>query len=244
MHDIDEYLGLSEDPELAFVEHEKMLRYQLWKEISNSDSLSYDRDQKIQYCSKLIAFHDAHAFKFLNRPMLSRKSDEFDEIFDQFSDDVVYWTTQIKVRQAQRLRPISTILSLTPDIRAQIHSYINKIREAVEPIELTPDKRDSIFRKINLLAAEIDCDRSKAEAIMALSLEFASTGGRAAKELEPAKKIIDSITNLFGKAKELTDKALKLPPPTPRKQIEGPREQTPSSSEKRSIDLLDDEIPF
>ena len=132
---------------------------------------------------KLMAFHDAHGLSILNRPSLNCKTGTFDSVFDIFTDEVTYWTTQIAVRHAHRLRPIQTILRMTPDVRQQLHSYINRIRETITSIELQPNKKEALLGKLNALADEIDRDRTKAEAWTAFVLEIAGAGGQAAKEL-------------------------------------------------------------
>jgi hypothetical protein len=45
-----------------------------------------------------------------------------------------------------------------------------------------------------------------------LVIGFAHIGGEVAKELEPARKLINSIARLLGRAKEFEDSAPKLPP--------------------------------
>jgi hypothetical protein len=232
-----DFLSLPEDPELAFVEYEHRLREAMWRAIRDSQSVAYDNDRKVDYVTKIMAFHDAYNFSFLIRPNIDRTYDHFANVFDKFMDEVNYWTTQIQIRHAQRLRPISTILQFTPEIRQQLHSYISRIRETVTPITLPAQKKEAIFGKLNALANEIDCDRTKAEALTALVLEVASVGGQAAKELKPVRELADSIANLFAKAKDLGER-LGLPAPSTPKRIEGPK-QSPKPAE-----LLDDEIPF
>jgi Rad3-related DNA helicase len=215
----------------------------MWVSIRDSESIRYDQDQKIQYVSRLMAFHDAHDMGVLITPELVRGSDNFNDSFDNFLDKVVYWTTQIEIRHAQRLRPISTILKLTPEIRRQLHSYISKIRETISPMNLAEKKKEAILGKLTALADEIDRDRTKAEAWTAFTLEIAGVGGEAAKELKPVKELADAIANLLGKAKELAGDVLGLPSPTTRKRIEGPKKQLspPETATKRPED---DEPPF
>lgn len=244
MSEIDSYLDLPEDPELAFVEYEKQIRKEMWDNIKDDHvDYSYIQDQKVHYCTKVMAFHDAHNFGFLKKPVLYRKDIDFDANFDMFMDEVNYWTTQIAIRHAQRLRPIQTILRLTPEIRQQLHSYINRIRETIAPIELPSNKKDALLSKLNALADEIDRDRTKTEAWTAFVLEIAGAGGQAARELKPVKDLADAIGSLLGKAKEMADR-LGLPSPAPRKRIEGPRDRLPPPQPEKMPDELDDDIPF
>ncbi len=234
---LDEYINLPEDPELAFVEYENRLRNDMNAQIAHDNSNIYEA--KRYYALQVMAFHDAWSFSFLMRPELVGVWNNFDEIFDSFQNEVLYWTTQIKIRHAHRLRAISTILCLTPDIRQQLHHYITKIRETLTPIELPENKKEVLFAKLNALADEIDRDRTKTEAWTAFTLELISVGGKAAKVLQPVKEFSDSIGNLLGKAKELSDR-LGIPSPQTPKRLEAAKKQLP----KPEPLPLDDEIPF
>ncbi|MFZ1426327.1 MAG: hypothetical protein WAS21_06120 [Geminicoccaceae bacterium] len=245
MSDVDEYLELSEDPEMAFVEYEGRRRKELFSNISDipTDNYGYIRDEKAFYVAKIIGFHDAHDFSFLNDPNLRTADDDFDNKFDAFLMSITKITTQLGVRHARRLKPISITLTLTEDIRRQLHSYINKMREVLSPINLPARKKEDLFKKINLLADEIDRDRTKGEAYTALVIEIASVAGNAAQEMEPVRRISDSIGNLFGKAKNLADSILGLPGPSQPKRIEAPKKQLPAPKAAPLDDGLDD-VPF
>lgn len=137
-------------------------------------------------------------------------------------------------------------MCLNEEIRRQIHGYISKIREVIEPIDLKPAKRDALFAKLNALASEVDSDRTKTEAWGAFVLEVAGVGGKAARELTPVREMIDSIGNLIGKAREMMAEGLGLPSPGERKKLEPPCRQLPRpEAEKKPLaDDLDDDIPF
>jgi hypothetical protein len=159
---------------------------------------------------------------------------------------ITYWSTQIQVRHTQRLRPISTVLSLTPEMKKQIHHFINRIRAIVEPVDLPAAKKEAIWTKLNALADEVDRDRTKTEAMTALALEIAGATGEAAKRLAPVKEILDAITNLFAKAKEMTE-FRRLPSPSGRKRLEAPRKQLPGpqpDKDSQTTGDMDDDIPF
>jgi hypothetical protein len=125
---------------------------------------------------------------------------------------------------------------------------LERIKNIVDGVEVSQRKKEALYSKINALADEIDRDRTRFDAAMALVLEVASTGGEAAEKLEPVRKWIDSIARLLGRAKEEEDAAAQgLPAPEERKQIEPPRR---SSAEKGKsacsddFDDLDEDIPF
>jgi hypothetical protein len=63
--------------------------------------------------------------------------------------------------------------------------------------------------------------------------------------LEPARKWIDSISRLLGRAKEAEETANpSLPAPEERKRIEPPRRHESGRKAPSIADELDDEIPF
>jgi hypothetical protein len=239
--DIEEYISLPEDPELAFVEFERSERALLNSEISPQGvAYAYVQDQKCYYISRIMAFHDAHEFRFPSEPPLIRGDNEFDDNFSRFLDQVTRVTTEISIRHSRRLKPIHKILQLTDDMKRQIHFYIQNIREIVHATSLPDLKKEAIFSKINSLSDEIDRDRTKAEALTALTLEIASGVGSAAKDLEPAKKLLDSIGNIMAKAKDLAEQ-LGLPSPKLKPRLEPPKKQLPAPSNEGE---LDDDIPF
>jgi hypothetical protein len=125
-------------------------------------------------------------------------------------------------------------------MRRQIQSHIGNIRDIVQSTALPDLKKEAIFSKINALSDEIDRDRTKAEALTALALEIASGVGSATKELEPAKKLLDSIGNVMAKAKDLAER-LGLPSPKSNPRLEPPMKKLPPPSNE---DELDDDIPF
>ena len=244
MGSFDELLSLPEDPEMQFVEYEALRRAELRESLKGDLEIPVWKDIYIEYIQKVMAFHDAMGFDFLERPKIDRKSPHFDTVLDQFMDRVTYHSEKIKVNHSRRLRGISTVLCLNNDIKNKIHQYIQNIREAVQPVELKPAKKEAIFAKLDALAFEIDSDRTKAEALTALTLEIAGAGGQAAKKLEPVRKSIDSIANLFAKAKELGEQ-FGLPRPTIPKRIEPPRRQIAKQPEKDEAGFAsEDEIPF
>lgn len=236
--DIHDYEDLPEDSELAFATREAALREELWEAINENSTYSYDVDRKLNYLSKVMAFHDAHDLNLIVKPEISRGSNDFDFVFDRFLDDMNYLSERIKVADARRKRAIATVISLDGATKKQIHHLIGKIRETLEPIELPVKKKESIFSKLNALAYEVDCERTKGEAFAATVIEVASVTGEAAKRLAPVKDLLDSVGGAIGKAIDAYE-ARKLSAPKEIKRIEAPKKQLPPPKQD-----MDDEIPF
>jgi hypothetical protein len=121
---------------------------------------------------------------------------------------------------------LTKLVRISPEFRQQIHYYLMEIRNIIDQIDLPIKKREAILSKLNDLADEVDRDRTSLQVWSELALELADTGGEFAERLAPARKIMDSIANVFAKAKELGEQ-LGLPPRADPRQIEGPKKQLP-----------------
>jgi hypothetical protein len=77
-------------------------------------------------------------------------------------------------------------------------------------------------------AAEVDKARTFIGAVTAVYIEVCDGIGQGFTKLEPARKFIDSVAALMGRAKDVEDRLHPaLPRPEDRKQIEAPRRQLP-----------------
>lgn len=246
---IDDYAELPEDPELAFVYLEKKERKELWELLDSSNGYSAT-DFKMCYVNRVMAYHEALNISALQRPKLYRGSQDFEIEFDQFLDEVQYVVTVAELSHARRLQEIRVVVSLTPDLRQEIQEYIGKIRELIRPLDLTDEKKETIMNKIDALSNEIERDRTKVEALTAVTLEIASTAGRAAKELKHVKDLLDTVQNLLGVAKNFSEK-LKIGSDKPTKLLEGPdrfrrdgKKEDGSDDGQARFSPMDDDIPF
>jgi hypothetical protein len=157
---------------------------------------------------------------------------------------------QIRIRNAPRIRKNS--VGLDGNTKTKIHHHITQIRSAIEAAELPNDKRDALYSKLNNFAVEVDKARTGLEAGMAFYIAICDGIGQGFKKLEPARRWIDSIAALLGRAKEVEDSLRpSLPSPTERKQLEPPRLKLPSPQQELQerqqrlpITELDDDIPF
>ena len=101
----------------------------------------------------------------------------------------------------------------------------------------------SFYNKLYKFALEVDKIRTGLPAVMAVYIEVCDGIGQGFKKLEPARKWIDSIAALLGRAKEVEDSLQPvLPRPEEPKQLEPPRARL--APPKRSGSDLDDDIPF
>ena len=212
--------NLPDDPELAFVQYERRLQRRLGKHAWRSYNFEVERD----YVNKLLAFMSVHHIESGNIDTEPPEDEVyFLRYFRKFIGEIQGMIMQIKLRSKDR----SKLVYISPEYRQQIHYYLMEIRSIIDRIHLPVKKREAIMTKLNKLADEVDRDRTRPEAWSGLALELADTGGEIAERLAPARKIIDSIANVFAKAKELGEQ-LGLPPGSEPKQIEGPKKQLPA----------------
>ncbi len=140
----------------------------------------------------------------------------------QFQMDVDHFTMTIRIRNATRDRRNS--VGLDGNTKVKIYQYIQRIRVAIEKAELPEDKKDSLYDKLNRFALEVDKNRTPLQAGMAVYIAVCDGIGQGFKKLEPARRWIDAIAALMGRAKDVED-SLRLPSPPELRRIEPPRRQ-------------------
>ena len=240
----DELLNLPDDPELAFVHYEETLRKRVQTEIDTSGGYNIEGLQ-IEYISHVLGVVKALDLKILENwemPSVAQASGLIENQYKQLLADVAHYVVQIRVKNARRLKRYS--VALDPAVKQQIRHHLDRIKEIVDRLEVPLSKKEALIARIGALETEVSRDRTRIDAAMALVLEAANTGGEAGKRLEPVRKLIDSITGLFGSAKEEEEKISRLNGPEDRKQIQGPRRQLPAPEESAGSEDLEDEIPF
>lgn len=158
-----------------------------------------------------------------------------------FQSEVDNFTMQVRLRHGPRVRENS--VSLNRDTKSTIHDYITKIRQVIGNADLPIEKRDNLYKRLNSFALAVDKSRTDFQAGMAVYIGVCSGIGDGFKKLEPARRWIDSIAGLLGKAKE-AENSLRpaLPKYEGRKRIEAPKNELPAPASSDSD--LDDEIPF
>lgn len=239
----DEIAQLPEDPELAFVELEKILRVRVQGKEDEAVHEQYrDADSyRLEYINQGLAAARVYQIPFLMGLEVPPVRGNIRDAYEQISSDVDHVTTQIRLRAGTRNREGS--VGLDGNTKARIHHYIQKIRTAIESADLPDDKRDSLYAKLSRFATAVDKTRTDLQAGMAVYIAVCDAIGKGFKKLEPVRRMIDSIGALLGTAKAAED-ALRpaLPRSAERGQLEAPRKQLPAPEPKGGDP--DDEIPF
>ena len=194
--------------------------------------------QERRYVDTLIAFDEVHNLGILtayrNPP---REGNQFDQFFDSFCRHSEISSQKIKMEAARRVKTgAETIIVLDATARETIHALINAIREKLNELALSENKRESLFNKLNAFAAEIDRNRTRTEAFLSLAVDVARTARVVGEEIKPLQKTVDRVLDLIERADKWNDV---LPPWRDRKRIEGPPKRLAPPQQD-----LDDDIPF
>ena len=241
----DELLNLPDDPELAFVQYEEMLRQRVQTEITNYQGQN-DTALQIEYMNSVMSVAKALGLDVLQSwgdLEVNKKDDVIRAQYHQILADVASYTVQVRVRYARRTRSYS--VALDPTAKQKIRHYLGQIKEIVDRLEVSDSKRERLYSKISALENEVSRDRTRFDAAMALILEGADTGGEAGRKLEPLRKLLDSITGVIKSASEDEERNIpRLATPERPKQIQPPRKELPSPKTDDGSSDLDDEIPF
>jgi hypothetical protein len=234
--DID---ALPNDPEAAFVQYEAILREAVRKLNAGEGTASWDVER--EYVAHVLAFVDTRDIP-LNLPKdLPRGDSEFGDWYRNFVRAVDYYKAVARLRVSARKKENVAVLILSPDFKTQIGGHLTAIRKIVIEAEISENKRDAIFRRINNLQEEVDRDRTRTEAAMALLLDVTSAISKGAKNLDPALDRIERIIKVFAKAKDDNEEKA-LMAPSERKRIAPPTNapKQPPAPEPTT----EDEIPF
>lgn len=234
--EINEYLDLPDDPEEAFATLQRR-KYRELEEIWNNDQGRGGWYNERKYVDALLAFDEVHDLGILAEYRISPTRDnEFSDFFQDFRRQAEIASQKILIETARRLKSdAQSVVLLDASARSAIHALINAIREKLNEIEISEDKRESLFNKLNSFASEVDRNRTRTQAFFAFAVEAARTAKTVNDEIKPLAQTIDRIFDLLEKAKKWKDV---FPPWSERKRIEGPRKTLPPP------EFPNDDIPF
>jgi hypothetical protein len=223
----DELDDLSDDDEVAFVQYEGIIRASM--ERSRTDNWSAERS----YAAHLLAFLESRPTNFVYSSQPPYSDSDFGEWFAGFEQAIATELISLRLKHAARKKRHVSVLSLSLDFKTQIGGHLAAIRKIVfEADHLPESKRDALIRRIDNLQHEVDRDRTRTEAAMALWLELTSAISKGATNLDPAIDRLSRIVKVLSLSKDESEtKALNGPPK--------PKQIAPPGASK-----ADDEIPF
>lgn len=236
MENENEYLDLPDDSEeaFAFLHRRKFKELEdRWENNEGGGNYYYER----RYVDSLVAFDEVHNLGILTAFRNSPTSDrDFSDFFQDCRRVAEVSSQKILMEAARRLKTgASNIVVLDANSRQGIHALLEAIREKLNSLSISENKRESLFNKLNSFAAELDRNRTRTEAFYAFAVETARVAREVNDEIKPLQQTIDRIFDWLDKAKKLKDA---LPPWQERKKIEAPPKQLSRPEE------LEDDIPF
>jgi hypothetical protein len=238
----DEYAAAvrGHDSELAFVHLESKYREALNKNLENTDNSNAYSSFVIEYMNHTIAAAHALGLTILDQWTVPSHSHNIrvSDHFHDFTTAVDHFKVQVQIDQARRRNRFS--VALDPAEKDKLRNYVAQIKKVIDDSSLARPKKERLYDKINDFLAEVDRDRTPYEQFADLVINLAHLGGEAAQELEPARKLINSIARLLGRNKEAEEST--LPPPSKPRQIPAPRKTLPPPQNTESG--MEDEIPF
>lgn len=240
----EELSQLPVDPQLAFVRLEQIMRERLGMQEKEATDVDLPR---LEYMNKVAAAALAYKIDGLEKLFVPPDaSGPLATALQQFTRQVDRVTMQIRIRSAQMNREGS--VGLEDTAKAKIRHYIAQIKDAIDKAELPDDKREALYDKLNKFAAEVDKVRTALQAGMAVFIAVCDGINQGFIKLEPARKWLDSIAAILGRAKAEEERAdYRLPPPAERKQLEPPPEKPSGSGAKpvrKTNPTIDGDINF
>jgi hypothetical protein len=238
----DEYLQAirGQTPEMAFVRLESKYRDKLHANLEGSDNSGHFDACVIEYMN-----HTQAAAKALGISMLDgwqipshRKTGLYDRYKD-FTTAIDHFKVQVQIDNARTAYVFSVALS--QDEKDKLRNYVAEIKKVIDSSSLLQRKKERLYDLINSFLIEVDRDRAPWDRFADLVIGLAHLGGEAAQELEPARRLINSIARLLGRGKEVEESVKELPPTRIPRQIPAPPKELPDPG--NSADM-DDEIPF
>ncbi len=233
--EISNYVDLPDDPELAFAILQQRQYAVFESALKSNEDAGWKHEQR--YVDTLIAFDEVHDLGILTsyRDKL-KEINNFNNFFHEFCRYAEMASIKIRMENARRLKiGVQTIIVLGAEERKAIHILINAIKEKLNELTLSDSKRESLFNKLNVFAAEVDRDRTRPEAFFAFAIDATRGLKKINDELKLVQKPMDRVLDLIEKAEKWTDM---LPSWRDRQRIEGPpKKLTPPQD-------LDEEIPF
>lgn len=229
-----------EDPEASFIKLEKLIREQVEKSIWEAEGHNLNADEyRRSYISAVLAAASEYGINDLSGYTIPRFEDaELIMYYNQFKSEAEHCVTRLRIRNASRQKKNST--ALADKDKSKIHNFVQRIREIIDTAGLEEAKRNKLFERLNDFAAEVDKTRTGFQNFTNMYLEFCSALGEGIEKLEPARKWLESIAEILGKARAKEDEVLQISKNN-MKAIDAPRKQLTTSYENVG---MDDEIPF
>lgn len=219
----DFFVRLPSDPEEAFVVYRKKCADELDAKRS-PNGWFYER----QYVDRILAFDEVFDLGLFSSWAQSPIDDaEFAEFFWPFHRLTEKAALKFQLEQARRVSISSEgLVVLDSTARHAIHQLVDALRNELERLTLTEEKRSALFDRLNAFAREVDQNLTRTEALFRLAADIGRMAKDAGDVVKPAAERVDRLIDIVERAQKWAES---LPPwgkrkeiPPPPKQIEGP----------------------
>ncbi|MFC4347424.1 hypothetical protein ACFO5Q_06160 [Kordiimonas lipolytica] len=236
MQSIEDFVGLPDDPEEAFLIYCEEQRRISEEERGRRSDWGPERS----LIDAVWVFQQVYDVQFVR---LDGDSDSIGTAaigvtYERLIRELDRTTLKFKLERARRIKVgAENILLLDEASRAKIRSLVDAIKGSLNDLDISPEKRDAMFGKLNAFVAELDRSLTRTEAFNNFVVDLFRAVGNASKEIEPIWERIDRVLDWLDKAKKWSDS---LPPWNDRQQIEPPKKALPKPQDKDG----DEEVPF
>ncbi len=233
MHEREVYENLPNDPEEAFLKLESLFREECEVAIANAHDNERTDVYHVRYIARVLGAITALELESQFSSEVPQIEDVDYNTYLNFSKDVENYRTVLSIRRGRRVQGYS--VHFNEATKEKLRHHLRQMRDVVDKCEVEQPKKEALFSKINALEIEVDRDRTRLDALADLTVTAAGILDTA---LEPVNKLLNTVARVFYGAQREEPK--RIPPPAPRRRIEGPK----ISTSTRKPSDMDDEMPF
>jgi len=235
--------SLPSDPEEAFAVFEAQLRSKVpneedFGEYNAQREHDAERERKVkEYILAIGAFVELYEIDMGVdfQDLLEKRGGSFLREFEEASSKIIFFANKCALKNAQSIKRGTTCIYVIEEAsKVKIRKYLDSIRGIITEADLTDNKKEALFRKLNAFAHEVDRDRTRMEAFAAMYINVKSEASDIVELAENLEKVWKTVAK---GGKELW-KAL------PKIKVSGYIEAPQQKLEDHSVVSNDDEISF
>lgn len=253
----EELDDLDEDPRIAFMTLVDIAQRSLARQLAltrSEDEGDWEEREELRHSFMNVIIAAAKRLEI--EPFTSMQVPKFIDYkkntdHREFKADLDHYVTQMLLDNSLNNKRDS--VSILPNTKDKIRSYVNGLRQCVEKSQMTDAKREALLSKLDAFEAELEKRRLNLLAVARLTFELLAVPGGLWTSADVANKLIHNVMQTIADAKVAEQETRQLPPAAPPKALSPPRNEfgTPpragSLNKKggdRMDDIVDDEIPF
>ena len=215
------YSDLPEDSEQIFLLLEERYRQDLDRKTSKLDWDQYfPAAEALEYMRRTTAAAQELKVSFVDQLEVPWAQNLSQNNYYDFRGQIDHIATTLQIRHARR--ELGYSVRFDQKTKEKLLHHLRGVKEIILKLDDVEDwKREALLNKLGELEKEIARDRFQYKIWGAFVIESSGVLGEAAKNLEPVRKFIDSVSGLLYGAKQHERQS--LPPPQTPKRIEPPK---------------------